>query len=58
VPQVEASSNKKGREMATIAAGNLIPKEMHGWAAIDRETLSTLVGKFMLTGSGARTEKK
>jgi len=58
VPQVEASSNKKGREMASIAAGNLIPKEMHGWAAVDRETLSTLVGKFMLTGAGARTDKK
>lgn len=58
VPQVEASSARKGREMAALSAGNLIPKEMHGWAAVDRETLSKLVGKFMMTGAGARTDKK
>lgn len=58
LPQIEASSNKPGREMAAISAGNMIPKEMHGWVAVDRDTLTKLVGKFMMTGAGSRTTKK
>ena len=58
LPQIEASSNKPGREMAAIGAGNLVPKEMHGWVAVDRDTLTKLVGKFMMTGAGSRTSKK
>jgi len=56
-PQIEKSAAKKDREMSVLAAGNIVPKEMHGWVAVTREDLAKLSEKFMLTGPGSKTSK-
>jgi hypothetical protein len=50
-PQIE--KQKKGLEMAQLLVNQIVSKEMHGWVAIDRETLSKLVEPYMNTGDGA-----
>lgn len=56
-PQVERSSHLKGLEVATLSSNNIIPKEMNGWVAIDKETFAKLVEKFLMTGSGSKVSK-
>jgi len=56
-PQIERSESKKDREMATLQPDNIIPKEMNGWIAIDRETLAKLVATYMNTGPGSKVSK-
>ena len=57
-PQIETSSTQKGKGVAIISADNVIPKEMNGWVAIDKETFARLVEKYMMTGKGAETSNK
>lgn len=56
-PQIEKSTHKKDREMAVLAANNIVPKEMHGWVAVSREDLAKITEKFMLTGPGSKASK-
>ncbi len=53
-PRIESSAKHKGREMATLAANQIIPKEMDGWVAVDATTLGKLVEKYMMSGKGSK----
>ncbi|MGD0094403.1 MAG: hypothetical protein ABSE73_31225 [Planctomycetota bacterium] len=58
LPFSEPKIEKHGdREMAQLCMDNIIPKEMHGWAAVSPENLAKLVEKYMGTGPGSKTTK-
>lgn len=47
IPKIEASAKFPDRKMTAISSGYLVPKELHGWVAIDNETFAKLAEKFM-----------
>jgi hypothetical protein len=56
-PKIESRA-KKGLEMATLYANNIVPKDMNGWVAVDRETLAKIVEPYLTKkGSGAELPK-
>lgn len=57
-PKIESSATRKDRELAKLSAEDVIPKEMNGWVAVDKDTLANLVDKFMKTGPGAKVSDK
>ena len=57
-PQIESSSTHKGREMAKLSVNNVIPGTMNGWVAVDNNTLTELVKKFMASGPGSNLSKE
>jgi hypothetical protein len=48
---------KKGLEMAQLMVNQIVSKEMHGWIAVDRDTLAKLVAPYMQTGPGSEIPK-
>ncbi|HEY3323095.1 MAG TPA: hypothetical protein VGP72_21765 [Planctomycetota bacterium] len=56
-PIIEKSDYKKDRQMAVLASNNIVPKEMNGFVAIDRDTLAKLVAAYMSTGPGSKASK-
>ena len=59
VPNTQPTMDNReaGYEIGTLFTNNVVPKEMNGWAAIDKETMAKLSEKYSQTGSGARVDK-
>ncbi len=57
-PEVQISATKKEKGVGTLYTENIVPKEMNGWVAMDRETFAKLLEKYMMTGKGSKTSKE
>jgi hypothetical protein len=56
-PEIIKSAREASLAMAELVRNQIVPKEMNGWVAIDRNTLSKLTEKHMMTGKGADLPK-
>ena len=47
IPHVETNPEHPDQKIGRLTGGYLVPKEIHGWVAVDQKTLAELVKKFM-----------
>jgi hypothetical protein len=47
IPHIEANPEHPEQKIGRLAAGYLVPKELHGWVAVDQKTFAELIKKFM-----------
>jgi hypothetical protein len=47
IPRIEASEKYPERKLTGISAGYLVPKELHGWVAMDQATFDKVTSEWM-----------